>query len=272
MSGSLPFVALRSCGCVFSEAGLKSVVGSVTGTTTPPSEGEDEGGRTVPCPNCNKPFNPAGEKGKSAWLQLNPKAEVQEKLLEDLLAERAAAKLNKQKDKEANGGKKRKSTAANLVDGSNHHDASKRSKTSGSQQPQASTQSHLSSKIQHQLQELEDKRKAGGMSAAVQSIYAGKGGEKKGSNNDFFTRTFTRVSMLCPGFCMKRIPDGLLALALTVCLTPSSVPSVIISFVFDLDSQTALLFFFCTITSYPLYQPCCIDPWKGYTRRPQESL
>jgi hypothetical protein len=212
MSGSLPFVALRSCGCVFSEAGLKSVVGSVTGTTTPPSEGEDEGGRTVPCPNCNKPFNPAGEKGKSAWLQLTPKAEVQEKLLEDLLAERAAAKLNKQKDKEANGGKKRKSTAANLVDGSNHHDASKRSKTSGSQQPQASTQSHLSSKIQHQLQELEDKRKAGGMSAAVQSIYAGKGGEKRGSNNDFFTRTFTRVSMPCPSYCVKTIPDVLLAL------------------------------------------------------------
>jgi hypothetical protein len=52
----------------------------------------------------------------------------------------------------------------------------------------------LSSKIQHQLNELEEKRKAAGMSAAVQSIYAGKkGGEKRGSNNDFFTRTFTRV-------------------------------------------------------------------------------
>ncbi len=211
MSGSLPFVALRSCGCVFSEAGLRSVVAAEADASgeapiTPPAsdgEREDAGAkaspaaapRMMPCPNCNTPFDPAGISGRAAWLPLNPRPEVQETLLAQLLAERAAAKLAKA-DKM---GKKRKAgrvageAGGDAVAG---EDTAKRSKTgSGSAAPPASaSQSHLSSKVQAELAALEQARTAGGMSRAVQSIYAGKGEPKRGATNDFFTRTFTRVS------------------------------------------------------------------------------
>ncbi len=196
MSGSLPFVALRTCGCVFTEAGLKSVIQAVEGERTPPSEGEDGSERTIPCPNCNKPFNTGGEKGKLPWLTLNPRPEVQELMLERLLEERAAAKMAK-KEKDGNG-KKRKSTNPEsdptLIREEVHY-SSKRLKTPIAH---ATTQSHLSHKVAQQLADLEAKRKEGGMSAAVASIYEGKGqmagDRKRNAGNDFFTRTYTRVS------------------------------------------------------------------------------
>ncbi|EIW70509.1 hypothetical protein TREMEDRAFT_23472, partial [Tremella mesenterica DSM 1558] len=75
MTGSVPFIALRPCGCVFSDASI----------------------RAVTCPNCGASFNPTSP---TSILPINPTPEVREVLLEHLLQSRAAAKAAK--------GKKRK--------------------------------------------------------------------------------------------------------------------------------------------------------------------
>lgn len=52
MNGKQKFVALWTCGCVFSEAGLRE-----TACPTPPKK---EGASSTPCPQCGVPFRPAG--------------------------------------------------------------------------------------------------------------------------------------------------------------------------------------------------------------------
>ena len=215
MTGALPFGLVRHCGCVFSEAGIKAVIASTSGSSSPPKQKEDkEGGngttvtseKVLPCPNCSEPFDPSEGfgtgKGSAWWLPLNPKPEYQTQMLHDLTAARAAAKAAKKSNAGTNGGantgaKKRKSEvggrASDLTSGDPQSGKRvKVSSTEGSSGPV-----RLSGKVQAELAELEAKRKAAGMSDAVKSIYAGKnggGGKLAGSGNDFFSRTFNRVS------------------------------------------------------------------------------
>ncbi|GFZ46779.1 hypothetical protein JCM24511_03999 [Saitozyma sp. JCM 24511] len=112
MSGIVPFIALRPCGCVFSDASIRAVIPNLTkgiaARAVPKDELPDEAKpldgitkdkKDVACPNCGTTFDP--HKPESL-APINPTRAVQEVLLEHLLTARAAAKS----------GKKRKATAA----------------------------------------------------------------------------------------------------------------------------------------------------------------
>jgi hypothetical protein len=209
MTGALPFGVIKHCGCVFSEGGIKAVINSTSssGSSSPkdnePTNPNATTPKTLPCPNCSEPFDCSdgfgSGTGSAWWLPLNPKQEYQTQMLHDLANTRAAAKAAKKES--GAGNKKRKSEAANgngnigVESGTNEGRTIKRSK------PTSSSEHHLapvkiSNKVSRELAELESKRKASGMSEAVKSIYAGNnGGKDKGtSGNDFFMRTFNRVS------------------------------------------------------------------------------
>lgn len=214
MIGTLPFGALKSCGCVISEGGVKAVIASTSSSPSNSDHSPDEAEagldgeqrklhKVIPCPNCSKAFDPAdgfgNGTGSSWWLPLNPKQEDQEKMLEKLLEDRAVAKANKKLSKESGAGKKRKSEALNGDETADSGVPSKKSKQSSSTNSAVPSlgggvQSQMSSRIQREMAELEAKRKASGMSDAVKSIYAGKDAPGAQKGNDFFTRTFNRVS------------------------------------------------------------------------------
>lgn len=211
MTGALPFGVIRHCGCVFSEGGIKAVIvstgsgsgsGSGSDSSSPKIRSEDVKPSTkfLPCPNCSEPFDPSegfgSGTGSAWWLPLNPKPEHQTQMLHDLNTARAAAKAAK---KSSTGGKKRKSEAVPSEPTADAPSSNKRTKSSSEGQAQGPTR--LSGKVHAELAELEAKRKAAGMSDAVKSIYAGKngsGGKLTASGNDFFSRTFNRVSRGSP--------------------------------------------------------------------------
>lgn len=151
----------------------------------------------IPCPNCSEPFRPVGGFGNDGtgsewWLPLNPKKEAQEIMLANLLAKRAEKKVNgKKKDGKD---KKRKSEAVGADSGDSPalDDERPMAKRNKPVVPQHSIQ--MSSKVQQELAALEAKRKAGVVSDAVKSIY-GDGRGLRAEKNDFFSRTFNRVSL-----------------------------------------------------------------------------
>jgi hypothetical protein len=115
MSGIVPFIALRPCGCVFSDASIRAVIPNLTkgvaARVVPKDELPDEAKpldgltkdkKEVACPNCGTSFDPSKPE---SLAPINPTRAVQEVLLEHLLTTRAAAKS----------GKKRKATATAAV-------------------------------------------------------------------------------------------------------------------------------------------------------------
>lgn len=210
MSGSLPFVYLTTCGCVFSAAGLKAVSSSSPSSSsagTPPNDsevpevvgGQPESKHLEPCPQCTKRFSRAKD-----VRTINPGPEEEEQMYEKMLTAAAEAKLTKQASK------KRKAGVVTMTadDQSSSPPTTKRSKPandlSAASLPQPSmnpTISTVARKVTEQLAEEEKKRKAN-MSDAVRSLYEPKGGVKK--KETFMTMgTFTRVSF-SHGFCDVR--------------------------------------------------------------------
>ena len=105
MSGAVPFVALRPCGCVFSDASIRAVIPSLTkglaAKVLPADDLPDEAKSVndgfkgdVACPNCGKMFDPTQP---TSILPINPTRQVQEVLLENLLTARAIAKSSKKR-------------------------------------------------------------------------------------------------------------------------------------------------------------------------------
>lgn len=198
-TGALPFGCIKTCGCVFSEGGIRAVVQSESNSrpTEDPHKAETSPDTdiAIPCPNCSEPFRPVGGFGNDGtgsewWLPLNPKKEAQEIMLANLLAKRAEKKASSKKKDGKD--KKRKSEAAGAEPGDSpalddERPIAKRNKHT----PQQGIQ--MSSKVQQELAALEAKRKAGAVSDAVKSIY-GDGRGLRAEKNDFFTRTFNRVS------------------------------------------------------------------------------
>jgi len=207
MTGALPFGVIRHCGCVFSEGGIRAVIQSTSnssGSTSPKDQVSGEQAsvkldRSLPCPNCSEPFDPSEGFGSGTgsiwWLPLNPKQEHQTQMLHDLTSARAAAKAAKKASTSSSGSanKKRKSEATGDSDLTT---ASANKPKRVKSVPTDAAPVKLSGKVAQELAELEAKRKSAGMSDAVKSIYAGKNGGKGlgTSGNDFFTRTFNRVS------------------------------------------------------------------------------
>ncbi|PIL30790.1 hypothetical protein GSI_06958 [Ganoderma sinense ZZ0214-1] len=184
MNGSQPFVYLKSCGCVFSHAGLKAVTKSTS--TTPPKSPADvppasESGNQDAdkpwldlCPQCGAKYDRIAD-----ILQLNPSPEVEQEM-------RATMEVLRSLEPAKGKGKKRKAAAAGDAD----RPAKKQSATTGpTTNPSIAAASRA---VTEQLAKEEAKRKAA-MSDAVKSLYGPKDGSRK--KETFMTMgTFTRYA------------------------------------------------------------------------------
>ncbi|KAL1411653.1 Replication termination factor 2 [Vanrija albida] len=192
MTGAIPFIALKSCGCVFSDAAVRAIVPNLTRGIAAGSPGKDEtpaAGASVPCPNCGKVFDPTVS---SAVLPIYPSPDVQDALLDALLASRAAAKANKKRKAgaEDKGEKKEKKKTSPPAE-----PAAKVPRTAGA--PRSINAKSLGTSVTSQLAEQEKKRleAQAGMSDAVKSMFRSKADNgKKNDAADFFGRTFNRYA------------------------------------------------------------------------------
>jgi Tol biopolymer transport system component len=146
---------------------------------------------TVSCPNCGIFFDPTLS---TSILPINPPKEIQDILLDNLLAARAAAKSNK----------KRKAPPISAVnDESEFKVPAKITKSNTSTKPRvvATTTNSTttgSRTVAQKLADQESKRLKAqeGMSDAVKAMFKAKDGDQRGTGGaaDFFGRTYTRVS------------------------------------------------------------------------------
>ncbi|KAG6868193.1 hypothetical protein C0993_006406 [Termitomyces sp. T159_Od127] len=158
MNGLVPFVYLSTCGCVFSQAGLKTV-----------TETSDE---LSLCPQCGKKYNPATD-----TLQINPSSEEEENMREAMERQRLLEPSKK-------AGKKRKA----VVDGE-EEPSKKKKEAKPSLNPSVAAASRA---VVSSLAMEEAKRKAG-MSDAIKSLYDDPNRKKR---KETFTTmgTFTRYA------------------------------------------------------------------------------
>jgi hypothetical protein len=191
MTGVVPFVYLSTCGCVFSQAGLKAVSSS-----TPPSEkgkemavnGEEgarspSGGQLDVCPQCAEKYNRAED-----VRMLNPGPEEEERIRSAMERRRAAAAAASGKGK----GRKRKAVGAAPDGAEGEQPAGKKKSGARSGSATPSSMAAASRAVASSLAMEEAKRKAH-MSDAVKSLYKPKDG--KARKETFMTMgTFTRVS------------------------------------------------------------------------------
>ncbi|OJT12891.1 Protein RTF2 -like protein [Trametes pubescens] len=179
MNGVQPFVYLATCGCVFSQGGLKAVCRSAS-SKTPPTEVPGDAGKGADseqakdldlCPQCGAKYDRAFD-----VRMLNPPVEVEEQMRAAMEARRAAEPV-KTKGK----GKKRKAAA----------DAAAEPPVKKQAMPSTNPSIAAASRgVAASLAEEEARRKAG-MSDAVKSLYTSKDGPKK--KETFMTMgTFTR--------------------------------------------------------------------------------
>jgi hypothetical protein len=188
MNGHQPFVYISTCGCVFTQAGLKTVStssssGSSSSSSSPkpnnetdPAESEKakKEGRLSLCPQCATKYSSPED-----VRLLNPTPEEEEIMY--LAMERARA-LEPEKKK----GKKRKNKEGE--EASSDQPPAKKPDTRPSMNP---TVAATSNALKSSLAMEEAKRKAG-MSEAVKSIYGPKDGVQR--KETFMTMgTFTRV-------------------------------------------------------------------------------
>jgi len=203
MSGAVPFIALKPCGCVFSDASIRAVIPNLTKgiaakavkSDEKPDEAKPvaEAGKLVACPNCTKEFDPTLP---TSIQPINPTREVQEILLDHLLAARASAKSNKKRKAAVDPVVETK--AARVASASPRPASSPAPSSNGRGTPPVPTANSLHRSVHQQLADQEKKRLAAqaGMSDAVKAMFKPKAKEddRKG-NADFFGRTFTRVSL-----------------------------------------------------------------------------
>ncbi|KIJ45047.1 hypothetical protein M422DRAFT_29903 [Sphaerobolus stellatus SS14] len=166
MSGGVPFLYLATCGCVFSQAGLRSIA-----TSSPKDDDEKD-----ICPQCSTKFTRAKD-----LIALNPDPEEQTRLRNELEARRAVEAASKPKKS-----KKRKAEEAGA------EPAPKRTAADSKAAPYTNHAVATSRVVANALVAEEQKRKAL-MSDAVKSLYAPKDGTAK--KETFMTRgTFTRYA------------------------------------------------------------------------------
>lgn len=190
MTGVVPFVYLSTCGCVFSQAGLKAVSSS-----TPPSEkgkekvanGEEgaqspSDGQLDVCPQCAGKYNRAED-----VRMLNPGPEEEERV-RGAMERRRAAVAASAKGK----GRKRKAVGAAPDGAEGEQPAGKKKSGSRSGSATPLSMAAASRAVASSLAMEEAKRKAH-MSDAVKSLYKPKDGKQR--KETFMTMgTFTRVS------------------------------------------------------------------------------
>ncbi|KAI0656731.1 Rtf2 RING-finger-domain-containing protein [Cubamyces menziesii] len=182
MNGSQPFVYISTCGCVFSQAGLKAL--STTPSKSPSSDITDTSGKEKGsdkeqgqdldlCPQCGAKYNRSSD-----VLQLNPSPEIEAQMRAAMEARRAAEPAKGQ-------GKKRKAAAADAEPPSK--------KKASSPMPTTNPSMAAASKAVAESLAIEEAKRKAMMSDAVKSLYAPKDGQKK--KETFMTMgTFTRYA------------------------------------------------------------------------------
>ncbi|KAF8508762.1 Rtf2 RING-finger-domain-containing protein [Gautieria morchelliformis] len=187
MTGTHPFVYLSTCGCVFSQAGLRAV--SSSSSSTPPGDNlknEVQEQKDV-CPQCASKFTRSTD-----IVLLNPGPEEQLQMRETMEARRAAQAAIKPKK-----AKKRKlDDASSMLEPATKRvilDSSHASRPATPQPaPFTNNATATSRTVANALAQEELKRKHG-MSDAVKSLYTSKNGVQK--KETFMTRgTFTRYA------------------------------------------------------------------------------
>lgn len=195
MTGAVPFIAIRNCGCVFSDAAVRAIIPNLAKGTESAVESSAD---PVPCPNCTKPFDPSAP---SSVMPIYPSAEVQDLLLDVLLAKRAASKSSKKRKADKGEKGEKSGDAENGEKKTKKEKVEKRDREertgSDSPAPRAGAGPTVSRSVQSLLAEQEKKRLAAqeNMSDAVKSMFRAKS-DKKDDTSDFFGRTFNRVSAL----------------------------------------------------------------------------
>lgn len=182
MLGSVPFVYISTCGCVFSQAGLKTVSRADNGSPKDEAKGDSDEGSSADlekqyqlCPSCGTKYDKLQD-----VITLNPSEEEQEIMHANMLKRRAAEPTKTK-------GKKRKA-AADAEQPSTKKKATVNSSNAGI--------SSATRAVTASLAEEETRRKAN-MSDAVKSLYASKDGPKR--KETFMTMgTFTRVGYVLP--------------------------------------------------------------------------
>ncbi|OBZ79493.1 Phosphatidylserine decarboxylase proenzyme 1, mitochondrial [Grifola frondosa] len=184
MNGSQPFVYLSTCGCVFSQAGLRAV----SGGTTPPNDSAvvdldgkgkvqvlgDSTKQLDVCPQCAIKYDRTTD-----VLVLNPPSELESKM-------RIAMELRRASEPVKTKGKKRKAVA-DVGDGDRPLSKRKVPSPTPSTNPSIAAASRA---VANSLAQEEVKRKAG-MSDAIKSLYRSK--EGTATKETFMTMgTFTR--------------------------------------------------------------------------------
>lgn len=185
MNGTQPFVYIWTCGCVFSQAGLRAVSSTPKEDSTPKSGSDEDKDSAKPtekpkqldvCPQCATKYDRAHD-----VLLLNPPSEEEEKMYVAMLERRKAEPTKKSK--------KRK--AATPPEQAGEQPPAKAKKTASAPSINQNMGS-ASRKVASEMAEEEAKRRAG-MSDAVKSLYLQKGAPAR--KETFMTMgTFTRVS------------------------------------------------------------------------------
>jgi len=171
MNGVQPFVYISTCGCVFSQAGLKTVINA---SSSPKEKDKDDSGDEEQelelCPQCATKFS-----RKTDVLMLNPSVDEEERMRERMELQRLKEPTKKSK-------KRKNATPAD------DSEAPPSKKVVPSTNPSISAASRA---VVSSLAMEESKRKAN-MSDAVKSLY---GDGKPAKNETFMTRgTFTRYA------------------------------------------------------------------------------
>lgn len=179
MNGVQPFVYLQPCGCVFSQAGLKTVTGSGSSS---PKEGEVEGAgeQLDVCPQCATKYNQSSD-----ILLLNPSPADEESMFTAMMLRRASEPSKKSK-------KRKGAPTESASDPAAPPSKSKKPNTIGNGgQPHTNPSISAASRAVVSSLAMEEAKRKAGMSDAVKSLY--NTGEKR--KETFMTMgTFTRVS------------------------------------------------------------------------------
>ncbi|KZS90230.1 DUF602-domain-containing protein [Sistotremastrum niveocremeum HHB9708] len=169
MNGAVPFLYITTCGCVFSQAGLKAVLGP---SPQAKADGQEPGTREKDlCPQCTKKFDRVED-----LCTINPGPEEEEIMMEKLAAARAS---------KAKSGKKRKAAVAEIFD-------TKDKKRERVVAPSTNPSIAASSRIVVEGLAEEEKKRLAHMSDAVKSLYQGK--STKADSNWISRGTFTRYA------------------------------------------------------------------------------
>ncbi|KIJ58766.1 hypothetical protein HYDPIDRAFT_33835 [Hydnomerulius pinastri MD-312] len=185
MNGAQPFVYILSCACVFSQAGLRTVLGPAP-SSKEKSSGEESGGNSADneqldvCPQCATKFSRSSD-----ILTINPSVEEEERM-------HMAMELRRSKEPVKSKAKKRKADAEENSSGSKKKKGSQTVPSPSPAPALNSTISATSRALSSSLAAEEAKRKAG-MSDAVKSLYRGKDDAPR--KETFMTMgTFTRYA------------------------------------------------------------------------------